>query len=96
MSEISDVTVVRIAEYINQVVATRRLPPGRGPGAVLMKLDVEGLEGEIVSDLIMSGAIGHLDNVHVDWEMYKIKEEDYSNDGDSVDLFINHEVKNFV
>ena len=54
MSEISDVRVVRIADYINQVVATRQLPPGRGPGAVLMKLDVEGLEVEIVSDLVMS------------------------------------------
>ena len=87
---------MRIAEYINQVVATRQLPPGRGPGAVLMKLDVEGLEVEIVSDLIMSGAIAHLDNVHADWEMFKIKEEDYADTGDTVDLFINHEVKNFV
>ena len=75
ISEISEVRVVRIAEYINTVVATRKLPPGRGPGAVVMKLDVEGLEVEIVSDLIMSGAIAHLDNIHVDWETMKLNME---------------------
>ena len=97
MSEISDVRVVRIAEYINQVVATRQLPPGRGPGAVLMKLDVEGLEVEIVSDLIMSGAIAHLDNIHVDWETMKVNMEDYDDqDKEDVDLLYNFEVKNFM
>ena len=97
MSEISDVRVVRIADYINQVVATRQLPPGRGPGAVLMKLDVEGLEVEIVSDLVMSGAIAHLDNVHVDWETMKVNMEDYDDeDKEEVELLYNFEVKNFV
>ena len=97
MSEISDVRVVRIAEYINQVVATRQLPPGRGPGAVLMKLDVEGLEVEIVSDLIMSGAIAHLDNIHVDWETMKVNMEDYDDqEKEDVDLLYNFEVKNFM
>ena len=97
MSEISDVRVVRIAEYINQVVATRRLPPGRGPGAVIMKLDVEGLEVEIVSDLIMSGAIAHLDNIHVDWETMKVNMDDYDDkDKEDVDLLYNFEVKNFM
>ena len=95
---ISDIRVVRIAEYINTVVATRKLPPGRGPGAVVMKLDVEGLEVEIVSDLIMSGAIAHLDNLHVDWETMKLnREEDYAEaDKEEVDLIYNVEVKNFM
>ena len=97
ISEISEVRVVRIAEYINTVVATRKLPPGRGPGVVLMKLDVEGLEVEIVSDLIMSGAIAHLDNLHVDWETMKLnREEDYGEDKEEVDLIYNLEVKNFM
>ena len=86
---------MRISQYINQVVATRRLAPGRGPGAVLMKLDVEGLEVEIVSDLIMSGAIAHLDNIHVDWDMLKLKDEDYTDKGDFLDVVINYQVKNF-
>ena len=89
--------VVRIAEYINQVVATRQIPPGRGPGAVVMKLDVEGLEVEIVSDLIMSGAIAHLDNIHVDWETMKLNMADYDDLAkDDVELLYNVEVKNFM
>ena len=34
------VPVIRIAEYINKFVATRRIPTGK-KGAVVMKLDVE-------------------------------------------------------
>ena len=34
------VPVIRISEYINKYVATRRIPPGKR-GAVVMKLDVE-------------------------------------------------------
>ena len=97
ISEISEVRVVRIADYINQVVATRQLPPGRGSGAVVMKLDVEGLEVEIVSDLIMSGAIAHLDNVHVDWETARVNMEDYDDpEKEDVELLYNEDVKKFM
>ena len=37
------------------------------PSSVVMKLDVEGLEIEILADLIHSGAIKHLDNVHIEF-----------------------------
>ena len=36
----TEVRVIRIAEYINTVVAARRRPDNN-PGAVVMKLDVE-------------------------------------------------------
>ena len=35
-----DITVIRIADYINNVVGTRKIP-GNKKGAVVMKLDVE-------------------------------------------------------
>ena len=59
---------IRIAEYILQVVATRTIPGGR-EGAVIMKLDVEGprLALDITSDLVMSGALAHIDQLHIDW-----------------------------
>lgn len=59
---------IRIAEYILEVVATRSLPPGRR-GVTVMKLDVEGprLVLDITSDLLMSGALAHLDQLHIDW-----------------------------
>jgi len=62
--------IIRIADFINKVVATRRLPQTEGPElqpAVIMKLDVEGNEMQVIPDLVLSGAIGHLDTLHVDW-----------------------------
>ena len=84
----TEVRVIRIAEYINTVVATRRRPDN-STGAVVMKLDVEvgynynkgtketlylscvqGREMRIVSDLLHSGALQHLDSLHVDWPVW--------------------------
>ena len=87
--------MVRIAQYIKDVVATRAIPPGRGPGAVVMKLDVEGGEVEIMADLIMSGALAHLDNIHVDWESQVLREEDLEKYDQDVQLVNNYDVVNF-
>ena len=87
--------MVRIAQYIKDVVATRAIPPGRGPGAVVMKLDVEGGELEIMADLIMSGALAHLDNIHVDWESQVLREEDLEKYDQEVQLVNNYDVVNF-
>ena len=87
--------MVRIAQYIKDVVATRAVPPGRGPGAVVMKLDVEGGEVEIIADLIMSGALAHLDNIHVDWESQVLREEDLEKYDQEVQLVNNYDVVNF-
>ena len=40
---LTDVSVVRIAEYIKEVVGQRSIPHGK-KGAVVMKLDVEVME----------------------------------------------------
>merc|ERR1712109_111171 len=37
------------------------------PPAVVMKLDVEGRELDVIPDLVMSGALQHIDHIHVDW-----------------------------
>jgi len=66
------VATTRIAEFINNVVAARRIPKGRGeelPPAVIMKLDVEGKEMEVIPDLVLSGALAHIDTLHVDWHL---------------------------
>ena len=76
------------------MVATRKLPPGRR-GAVVMKLDVEGQEMEIMADLVMSGALAHLDNVHVDWDTLTIKEEDYQKFDEDVVILDDTNVINF-
>ena len=86
---------MRIAQYIKDVVATRAVPSGRGPGAVVMKLDVEGGEMEIMADLIMSGALAHLDHIHVDWESLVLREEDMEKYDQDVELVNNYDVINF-
>jgi len=64
------VDTIRIADFINNVVATRRIPKAEGeelPPAVVMKLDVEGKETEVTLDLVFSGALAHIDSLHADW-----------------------------
>jgi len=68
----SKVRQIRIAEFITKVVATRRFQrdatsPFRFPPSVVMKLDVEGRELDVIPDLVMSGALQHIDHLHVDW-----------------------------
>lgn len=57
---------------------------------------VKGMEVGIVGDLIMSGALAHLDNIHVDWPKYKLSEED-SNKGpeEIVDVRVDGEIQGF-
>ena len=43
-SETTTVPVIRIADFINKVVATRALPENKS-GVVVMKLDVEVTDG---------------------------------------------------
>ena len=83
-----------LPQYIKEVVATRKLPTGR-TGAVVMKLDVEGQEMEIMADLIMSGALAHLDNIHVDWDTLTLKEEDYQKFDEDVVILDDTKVINF-
>jgi len=65
---------LRIANFINNVVAKRKRSVvadpanfSQRPPSVVMKLDVEGRELEIVPDLVMSGALQHIDNLYIDW-----------------------------
>ena len=43
-----------------------------------MKLDVEEAEAEVLFDLIHSGAMQHLDNIHVDWHTSFVVHDDKS------------------
>ena len=45
---LADISVVRIAEYVKEVVGTRSIPQNK-KGAVVMKLDVEVMD--LISDI---------------------------------------------
>ena len=34
---------------------------------VVMKIDIEGKELEVITDLILAGALADIDEIHVDW-----------------------------
>ena len=54
------------------------------------------MEVGIVGDLIMSGALAHLDNLHVDWPKLKLSEEDLNKGmGEDVDLWSDEKVEKF-
>ena len=54
------------------------------------------MEIGIVGDLIMSGALAHLDNVHVDWPRFSISEEDSEKgSGEFVDIILDEKTKKF-
>jgi len=64
-----DISTVRIAKYVNDVVATRKIPNVSTKPNVVIKLDVEGRELELMIDMMMSGALRHVDNIHIDWPL---------------------------
>ena len=54
------------------------------------------MEVGIVGDLIMSGALAHLDNILVDWQEYKLSEEDSKKRrGKTVELKVDETIEKF-
>ena len=106
------VPVIRISEYINKYVATRHIPPGKKGAVVMkLDVEVialkrskcitfvdriKGMEVGIMGDLIMSGALAHLDNIHVDWPQYRLSEEDSNKgSGEIVDVRVDGDTQKF-
>ena len=57
---------------------------------------LKGMEVGIMGDLIMSGALSHLDNIHVDWPQYRLSEEDSNKVvGEIVDVREDGEIQKF-
>ena len=54
------------------------------------------MEGGVVGDLIMSGALAHLDNVHVDWPRYIVSESDsHKGEGEAVTVLHDEKTQKF-
>jgi len=67
--EMEEVEVVRFARFINEVVAKRKLPTSAKiiKPSVVIKADIEGAELKIIPDMLVTGAFGHVDNLHMEW-----------------------------
>eukprot|EP00092_Neocalanus_flemingeri_P019654 GFUD01021286.1.p1 GENE.GFUD01021286.1~~GFUD01021286.1.p1 ORF type:complete len:405 (+),score=120.99 GFUD01021286.1:93-1307(+) len=67
--EVEEVEVVRFAKFITDVVAKRCLPVSAQviTPRVVIKADIEGAELKIIPDMLVTGAFGHVDNLHMEW-----------------------------
>jgi len=67
--EVEEVDVMRFAKFITDVVAKRKLPTSSHviTPRVVIKADIEGAELKIIPDMIVTGAFGHVDNLHMEW-----------------------------
>jgi len=67
--EVEEVEVVRFAKFITDVVAKRKLPTSAQviTPRVVIKADIEGAELKIIPDMLVTGAFGHVDNLHMEW-----------------------------
>lgn len=83
------VNMIKLSDFINNIVATRKISPLSSaekldlnikPPTVMMKLDIEGSEVDVVSDLLFSGSLKHVDVTMIEWHhdlmhhsMFRIK-----------------------
>lgn len=67
--EVEQVEVVRFASFITDVVARRQLPLSAEvtKPSVVIKADIEGAELKILPDMVVTGALQHVDNIHMEW-----------------------------
>eukprot|EP00092_Neocalanus_flemingeri_P017548 GFUD01018986.1.p1 GENE.GFUD01018986.1~~GFUD01018986.1.p1 ORF type:complete len:402 (-),score=98.09 GFUD01018986.1:115-1320(-) len=67
--ETEEVEVIRFATFITDIVAKRKLPTSAKVTTprVVIKSDIEGAELKIIPDMVMTGALGHVDNIHMEW-----------------------------
>ncbi len=63
---LSRVTAMSLSRFVLEEIGGRRLPSvpaSASASQVLIKMDIEGAESEVISDLVLSGAIKHVDKV---------------------------------
>lgn len=70
---IEDIHVVRFSEFVLETVATRKLPIKAQVihPKVVVKMDIEGMELEVIPDMYMTGAFRYIDNLHGEWHGYE-------------------------
>ena len=68
-TEVISIKTMRVAKYITDVVATRKLPLSAEihRPRVVVKSDIEGAELEVLTDMVVTGALAVVDNLHMEW-----------------------------
>ena len=77
--------MMRLVDYIHHKVITRKLPSSLNIETmklkpnVIMKLDIEGSELEVITDLVVSGALQHIDLALVEYHSKSFYKSDFRN-----------------
>ena len=69
-SNITDVTLIRLSDFLKDIVGTRNFPISPSvstPPRVVMKMDIEGSEVDVIPDLIFSGGLQYINVLMVEW-----------------------------
>jgi len=68
-SEVMPIKMMRLAKFITDVVAKRKLPLSARvtKPRVVVKCDIEGGELGVVTDMVVTGAMEVVDNLHMEW-----------------------------
>jgi len=68
-SEVLPIKMMRVAKFITDVVGTRKLPLSAKvtKPRVVVKCDIEGGELAVVTDMVVTGAMEVVDNLHMEW-----------------------------
>jgi len=68
-SEVVPVKMIRVAKFITDVVAKRKIPLSGEvtKPRVVVKSDIEGGELAVVTDMVVTGAMESVDNLHMEW-----------------------------
>ncbi len=72
LSQIGTARTIRLAAFVLNKVATRKIPNIETTlkPAVLMKIDIEGSELEVLTDLLFSGGLQYVDKVVMEFHDY--------------------------
>ena len=77
-----DCRMMRLADYVLQKVNTRKIPHSLSAEVleqkpnVVMKLDIEGSELEVLTDLLVTGSLQHIDLVTVEYHAKSFTRDD--------------------
>ena len=86
-----NISLIRLVDFLNNVVAMRRLPmtpTGEGPPRVLMKMDIEGSEIDVIPDILFYGGLGVVNGLMIETHAYQVPKKQNSFEKVHIELIL--------
>ena len=78
---VESVKLLHLSKYVNEIIGSRK--------AVVMKMDIEGAEIEVITDLILSGSFQYVDSLHVEFHDWLAGSEKRRNKSETSSVTLN-------